>query len=125
MPTHSPRRRGFRGTPWIMSRIRSHGGRHPELCQHRVTVDAPGGVQAVPRQRGMAHWPDHHLAVRARDKVRYGSPEQTANPALDPLPVQQFDVGQVWLFESHLDQVEPEPVGEDHSNRAPAQRLTW
>jgi glycosyltransferase involved in cell wall biosynthesis/O-antigen/teichoic acid export membrane protein len=33
----------------------SHGGRHPELRQHRVTVDAPAGVQAVPRQQGVTH----------------------------------------------------------------------
>ena len=56
--------------------------------------------------------------------MRYRSPEQAADLALDPLPVQQLKVGQVWLFESHLGQIEPEPVGEEQQLGAspPAER---
>ena len=35
--------------------IASHRRRHPELRQHRVTVDPPARVQAVPRQQGVPH----------------------------------------------------------------------
>ena len=67
----------------------------------------------MPRQQGVTRWPNHQLEVRAPDRARYRSPEHAADLALDLLTVQQFDVGQVWLFESQLGQVEPEPVGKE------------